>query len=87
MKEFCQREHIRLDVSSVAHAQSNGQAKKSQSRNLERHKAPAYGPFAEDAGLLGGGITLCVMEHQYHPQQIYGLHAFLHGLRSRGGSP
>jgi transposase-like protein len=26
MKEFCQREHIRLDVSSVAHPQSNGQA-------------------------------------------------------------
>ncbi|XP_073360197.1 uncharacterized protein [Aegilops tauschii subsp. strangulata] len=26
MEEFCQREHIRPDVSSVAHAQSNGQA-------------------------------------------------------------
>nr|XP_040258156.1 uncharacterized protein K02A2.6-like [Aegilops tauschii subsp. strangulata] len=26
MKEFCQREHIRIDVSSVAHPQSNGQA-------------------------------------------------------------
>ena len=25
MEEFCQREHIRLDVSSVAHPQSNGQ--------------------------------------------------------------
>ena len=28
MKEFCQREHIRLDVSSVAHPQSNGQAER-----------------------------------------------------------
>ena len=26
MKELCQREYIRLDVSSVAHQQSNGQA-------------------------------------------------------------
>ena len=29
MEVFCQREHIRLDVSSVAHPQSNGQAKSS----------------------------------------------------------
>ena len=28
MEEFCQREHIRLDVSSVAHPQSNGQAER-----------------------------------------------------------
>ena len=28
MEEFCQREHIRLDVSSVAHLQSNGQAER-----------------------------------------------------------
>src|SRR4051812_11411740 len=65
MKEFCQREHIRLDVSSVAHPQSNSKAE-SQSRDPERHKAPAYGSFTEDAGLLGGGVTLCVMEYQHH---------------------
>ena len=28
MKEFCQREHIRLDVSSVADPQYNGEAKR-----------------------------------------------------------
>ena len=28
IKEFCQREHIHLDVSSVAHPQSNGQAER-----------------------------------------------------------
>ena len=28
IEEFCQREHIRLDVSSVAHPQSNGQAER-----------------------------------------------------------
>ena len=60
MKEFCQREHIRLDVSSVAHPQSNGQAERA---NQERHQAPAYGSFAKDVGLLGGGVTFRVMEH------------------------
>ena len=28
MEEFCQREHIRLDIASVAHPQSNGQAER-----------------------------------------------------------
>ena len=46
-----------------------------------------YGPFAEDAGLLGGGATLRAMEYQHHTKQMYELLAFLHGLRSRGGSP
>ena len=34
MKEFFQREHIRLDVSSVAHPQSNGQAERSNQEIL-----------------------------------------------------
>ena len=34
MKEFCQREHIRLDVSSVAHPQSNGQAERANQEIL-----------------------------------------------------
>ena len=66
MEEFCQREHIRLDVSSVAHPQSNGQAERANQEIFERHQAPAFGPFATDAGLLGGGVTLCTMEHQYY---------------------
>ena len=37
-------------------------------KKFERHQAPAYGTFAEDAELLGGGITLSVMEYQYYPQ-------------------
>ena len=53
MKEFCQCEHIRLDVSFVAHPQSNGQAERANQKNLERSQTPAHGPFAEDAGLLG----------------------------------
>ncbi|SPT17889.1 unnamed protein product [Triticum aestivum] len=35
MKEFCQREHIRLDVSSVAHPQSNGQAERASQEILK----------------------------------------------------
>ena len=35
MEEFCQREHIRLDVSSVAHPQSNGQAERANQEILK----------------------------------------------------
>ena len=82
MEEFCQREHIRLDVSSVAHPQSNGQAE-SQSRNSKRAKTPAYGSFIANAGLLGRGVTFGVLEYQYYTQQVYRLHTLLHGLWSR----
>jgi hypothetical protein len=34
MMEFCQREHIRLDVSSVSHPQSNGQAERANQEIL-----------------------------------------------------
>ena len=40
-----------------------------------------------DVGLLGGGVTFRIMEYQHHTKQIYGLHAFLHGVRSIGGLP
>ena len=35
MEEFCQREHIRLDIASVAHPQSNGQAERANQEILE----------------------------------------------------
>ena len=35
MEEFCQREHIRLDVASVAHPQSNGQAERANQEILK----------------------------------------------------
>ena len=35
MEEFCQREHIRLDVSSVVHPQSNGQAERANQEILK----------------------------------------------------
>ena len=53
MKEFCQREHIRLDVSSVAHRPVQWSSGEGQSRDLEGHQTPAYGSSATDAGLLG----------------------------------
>ena len=34
MEEFCQREHIRLDFSAVAHPQSNGQAERANQEIL-----------------------------------------------------
>ena len=34
MKDFCQHEHIRLDVSLVAHPQSNGQAERANQEIL-----------------------------------------------------
>ena len=34
MKEFCQQEHIHLDVSSEAHPQSNGQAERANQEIL-----------------------------------------------------
>lgn len=34
MKEFCQREHILLDVSSMVHPQSNGQAERANQEIL-----------------------------------------------------
>ena len=60
---------------------------KEQARKLKRSQAPAYRSFTTDARLLGRGVTLSIVEHQYNPQQVNGLHTFLHGLRSRGGSP
>ena len=44
------------------------------------HQASAHGPFEADAGLLGGGITICVMEHKYHPKPIYGIYTLFPGL-------
>ena len=38
MEEFCQHEHIRLDVSSVAHPQSNGQAERANQEILKGPK-------------------------------------------------
>src|SRR3954464_13310926 len=34
MQRFCQREHIRLDLTSIAHPQSNGQAERSNQELL-----------------------------------------------------
>ena len=38
MEEFCQREHIRLDIASVAHPQSNGQAERANQEILKGNK-------------------------------------------------
>ena len=47
MEEFCQREHIRLDVSSVAHPQSNGQAERENQEILKGLKPGLWFPYSE----------------------------------------
>ena len=50
MKEFCQREHIHLDVSSVAHPQSNGQAERANQEILKGIKPRLMVPFQRTPG-------------------------------------
>ena len=45
MEEFCQREHIRLDVSSVAHPQSNGQDERANQEILKGLKPQSWFPY------------------------------------------
>jgi hypothetical protein len=50
MKELCQREHIRLDVSSVAHPQSNGQAERANQEILRGIKPRLIVPLKRTPG-------------------------------------
>ena len=47
MEEFCQREHIRLGVSSVAHLQSNGQAERANQEILKGIKPRLLVPLQQ----------------------------------------
>ena len=50
MEEFCQREHIWLDVSSVAHPQSNGQAERANQEILKGIKPRLMVPLQRTPG-------------------------------------
>ena len=50
MNFFCQREHIRLDVSSVAHPQSNGQAERANQEILRGIKPMLMVPLKRTPG-------------------------------------
>ena len=50
MKEFCQKEHIRLDVSSVAHPQSNGQVERANQEILRGIKPWLMVPLQRTPG-------------------------------------
>ena len=50
IEEFCQREHIRLDVSSVAHPQSNGQAMRANQEILKGLKPRPMVPLQRTPG-------------------------------------
>ena len=61
MEEFCQREHIWLDVSSVAHPQSNGQAERANQEILKGLKPRLMVPVGvKTGGSRVGGPELCV---------------------------
>ena len=50
IKEFCQREHIHLDVSSLAHPQSNGQAERANQEILRGIKPRLMAPLQRTPG-------------------------------------
>lgn len=50
INEFCQREHIRLDVSVVAHPQSNGQAERANQEILQGIKPRLMVPLQRTPG-------------------------------------
>ena len=50
MKEFCEREHIRLDISSVVHPQSNGQAERANQEILRGIKPRLMVPLQQTPG-------------------------------------
>ena len=50
MEEFCQREHIRLDVSAIAHPQSNGQAERANQEILKGIKPRLFVPLKRTPG-------------------------------------
>ena len=50
MEDFCQREHIRLDLASVAHPQSNGQAERANQEILKGLKPRLMIPLKRTSG-------------------------------------
>ena len=50
MEEFCQLEHIRLDIASVAHPQSNGQAERENQEILRGIKPRLLVPLKRTPG-------------------------------------
>src|SRR3954468_13718712 len=50
MQRFCQREHIRLDLASVAHPQSNGQAERANQELIRGIKPRLCVPLERTSG-------------------------------------
>src|SRR3954471_19493447 len=57
MQQFCQRKHIRLDLTSVAHPQSNGQAERANQELLRGIKPRLCVPLERTPGSLEEELT------------------------------
>ena len=84
MVYFCDEHGIRLDLASVAHPESNGQAERANQSVLLGLKPRLLAPNRASRRLLGGGTLLRPLGNQHLHQSLNRLHAILHGIRSRG---
>ena len=80
MEEFCQREHIRLDVSFVAHPQSNGQAERANQEILKGLQPRLMVPLQQTPGCWVEELPSVLWSINTTPNR---LHTFLHGVWSR----
>ena len=81
MEEFCQREHIRLDVSSIAHPQSNGQAERANQEILKGLKPRLMVPLQRTPGCCVEELPSMLWSINTTPNRSTG-YTFLHGLWS-----
>ena len=76
MEEFCQREHIRLDVSSVAHPQSNGQAERANQEILKGIKPRLMVPLQRTPGCWVEGLPSVIWSINTTPNRSTGYTPF-----------
>ena len=76
MEEFCQHEHIRLDVSSVAHPQSNGQAERANQEILKGLKPCLMVPLQQTPGCWVEELLLVLWSINTTPNRSTGYTPF-----------
>ena len=76
MQRFCQREHIRLDLASVAHPQSNGQAKRANQELLRGIKPRLCVPLERTPGSWEEELPLVLWSIRTTPNRSTGYTPF-----------